>query len=163
VQNDLFSEVFDGAIDQFIDPSETTLEEQELDNEEDVNPSLRSDVDNLLSNGSISSEVSLAGHVFVIRTLTIGEELAVSLVCDDYKGNVSQPKAIASATVAAALESIDGRALMHRISPDPVVNIRHKFGYIRNKWYWSIIQELYQHYLLLVDRQIYAFQDLRGK
>ena len=162
MQNDIFSEVFDGAIDQYFD-SDITEEEQEFQNEEAVNPSVRTDVENLLTNGSISKEIELAGHVFVMRTLTIGEELAIAEICGAYDGNFAQAKAIATATVAAALESIDGRPLMRTLGPDVKNNIRHKFQYIRNKWYWTIINELYEHYQLLLERQISAFEELKGK
>jgi hypothetical protein len=163
-QNDIFTEIYDGAIDTFIDPEEQTLEEEEFQSEEfEINQSMRKDLDSLLQSGSISDSIDLVGHTFVLRTLTIGEELAVASVCDDYAKSIAQSKAIATATVAAALESIDGRPLMHSISPDPLVNIRHKFGYIRNKWYWAIIEELYRRYVDLSERQLYAFQELQGK
>ena len=163
-EQDLFSEVFDGAVDSFYDPSGVSDEEKQFHNEEmEVNPAIRSDMDNLLTNGFISTEVNLAGHVFAMRTLTIGEELAVSLVVSDYDKNYAQNKAVAAATVAASLETIDGRKLMQSLGPDPTVNIRQKFLYIKNKWYWSIIEELYQNYLILLERQIQAFRDLKGK
>ena len=161
---DLFSEVFDGAVDHFFDPSEPSEEDKQFHNEEmEVNPAVRTDMDNLLTNGYISTEINLAGHVFAMRTLTIGEELAVSLVVSDYDKNYAQNKAVAAATVAASLESIDGRPLMRSLGPDPALNIRQKFLYIKNKWYWVIIEELYQNYLLLLERQIQAFRDLKGK
>jgi len=163
LQNDLFSEVFDGAVDKYFDPQSATEEEQDLQNEEDVNPSLRTDIENLLINGSISVEVQLAGHSFVLKTLTIGEELTIAEICKAYEGNFAQAKAIATATVAAAIESIDGRPLMHKLGPDELSTIRQKFQYIRSKWYWIIISELYEHYTLLLDRQINAFQELRVK
>jgi hypothetical protein len=163
-QEDIFSEVFDGAVDHFFDPSEPSEEDQQFHNEEiDVNPAIRTDMDNLLTNGFISTEVELAGHVFAIRTLTIGEELAVALVAADYDKNYAQHKAVAVATVAAALETIDGRTLMQSLGPDPATNIRQKFLYIKNKWYWAIIEELYRNYLFLLERQIQAFRDLKGK
>lgn len=162
MENDIFSEVFDGAIDQYFE-SNSTDEEQEFENEESINPSLRTDIENLLTSGSISKEIDLAGHVFVLRTLTIGEELAIAEICGVYDGNFAQAKAIATATVAAALESIDGRPLMKSLGPDVKNNIRNKFQYIRNKWYWTIINELYEHYQLLLERQISAFEELKGK
>jgi hypothetical protein len=163
MQNDLFSEVFDGAVDQYFDPQSPTEEEREFVNEEEIDPSLKTDIENLLINGSISTEVSLAGHSFVLRTLTIGEELSIAEICKAYEGNFAQAKAIATATVAASIESIDGRPLMHRLGPDDLNNIRQKFQYIRSKWYWIVISELYEHYTLLLDRQINAFQEVKGK
>lgn len=163
MQNDIFSEVFDGAVDEFYEPSKPTEEEQLTQSEESFDPSARLDMEMLLTNGKIVAEIELAGHVFMIRTLTIGEELAVADVCKEYYNNFTEAKAIATATVAAALESIDGRPLMHSLGPDPVSNIRQKFQYIRNKWYWVLISELYANYAGLLDRQIAAFEELRGK
>ena len=99
LENDIFAEVFDGAIDQFFEQN-ITDEEQEFENEESINPSLRTDIENLLTSGSISKEIELAGHFFVMRTLTIGEELAIAEICSAYDGNFAQAKAIATATVA---------------------------------------------------------------
>jgi hypothetical protein len=163
LQNDLFSEVFDGAIDQYFDEASVTEEEQDFQNEEEIEPSLKSDIENLLTNGRIFKEIELAGHTFVMRTLTIGEELAVAEICGAYDGNFAQAKAIATATVAASIETIDGRPLMRSLGPDAKNNIRQKFQYIRNKWYWVIINDLYEHYELLLGRQINAFQELKGK
>lgn len=163
MQNDIFSEVFDGAVDHFFDPSEQSEEDQLTAIEENGDPSSRLDMEALLTNGKITEEVELAGHTFVIRTLTIGEELAVAEVCKAYYENFTESKAIATATVAAALESIDGRPIMHSLGPDPVANIRQKFQYIRSKWYWVLIAELYAHYANLLDRQVNAFEELRGK
>jgi len=163
MQNDIFSEVFDSSIDQYTDESSPTDEEKEFENDEQVTPSLRTDIENLLINGSISAEVELAGHIFVIRTLKIGEELAIAEICKEHEGGIAEAKALAAATVAASIETIDGRPLMRNLGPDVKNNIRQKFSYIKNRWYWIIISELYQHYLILIDRQINAFQELQGK
>lgn len=163
MQKDLFSEVFDGAVDQYFNPESATEEEQDLQNEEDITPSIRTDIESLLINGSVSAEISLAGHTFVIRTLTIGEELTIAEICKAYDGNFAQAKAIATATVAASIETIDGKPLMRKLGPDELSTIRQKFQYIRSKWYWIIISELYENYTILLDRQISAFQELKVK
>lgn len=163
MQNDIFTEIFDSGIENNFDPHEPTEEEQQAIDEEGFDPSVRNDMEALLTNGFISKEVELAGHTFVLRTLTIGEELAVAEVCKSYEGDYTQAKAIATATVAAALETIDGRPLMHHLGPEPTNNIRKKFQYIRNKWYWYIINELYEHYRELLEKQAIAFNELRGK
>ena len=163
MQDDIFAEVFDGAVDEYFDTSEATDEEKEFQEEEKVTPSIRTDIENLLSNGAIFDEFEIAGHVFVIRTLKIGEELSVAEICKDYEGTIAEAKAMATATVAAAIETIDGRPLMRNLGPDSKNNIRQKFGYVRNKWYWIIIGEIYERYLILVNRQINAFSELRGK
>lgn len=163
MENDLFSEVFDNPSSIMFDVADMTEEEQEQQIQESFTPSVQRDIENLLTHGSISKEVELAGHSFVIRTLTIGEELVVGEISNEYDGNFAQTKAIATATVAAALESVDGRPLMRHLGPDVSNNIRQKFQYIRNKWYWIIISELYEHYTLLLERQLVAFEELRKK
>lgn len=164
MENDFFTNVFENDIEnepQFF--QNLTEEEQEEVFEETMDPLLRSDVENLLTSGAISKEVEVAGHVFVLRTLTIGEELAVAQACRDFEDTTAQAKAIATATVAAALETIDGRPVMRSLGPDLAANIRQKFQYIRNKWYWIIILELYENYTTLLDRQTIAFNELRKK
>lgn len=163
MQNDIFTDVFDAAIEEDYDANQPSEEEQQAIDDEGFDPSVRSDMESLLTNGFISKEVDMAGHVFLLRTLKIGEELAVSDACKNYQGDFTQAKAIATATVAAALEAIDGRPLMHHLGPDPSHNISKKFQYVRNKWYWYIINELYEHYRDLLERQAIAFEELRGK
>jgi hypothetical protein len=163
LENDLFSEFFDNPASVTFESVEATEEEKDVEIENNLTPSVQRDIENLLTSGSISREVELAGHSFVLRTLTIGEELAVAEICGEYEGNFAQTKAIATATVAASLESIDGRPLMSRLGPDVSSNIRQKFQHIRNKWYWIIISELYEHYSLLLDKQLNAFEELRKK
>lgn len=163
MENDLFSEFFDNPTSATFESVEMTEEEKDEEIESSLTPSVQRDIENLLTRGSISREVELAGHSFVLRTLTIGEELAVAEISGEYEGNFAQTKAVATATVAASLESIDGRPLMSRLGPDVNSNIRQKFQHIRNKWYWIIISELYEHYSLLLDRQLNAFEELRKK
>lgn len=163
LENDIFTEVFDNDLDEFLNVENLTEEEKELEIEENIEMSLRQDIENLLTVGHISKEISVAGHTFVMRTLKIGEELAIADACREYDGTFAHAKAIATATVAAALESIDGRPLMRSLGPDNTQNIRQKFSYIRGKWYWAIINELYEEYTILLDRQIVAFGELRKK
>lgn len=163
LENNIFSEAFDTELDQFLADQNLSEEDQESQIEESVEPSLRQDIENLLTVGHISKEIGVAGHTFVMRTLKIGEELAIADACKEYDGTFAHAKALATATVAAAIESIDGRPLMRSLGPDQSQNIRQKFSYIKNKWYWAIINELYEEYTLLLDRQIIAFGELRKK
>jgi hypothetical protein len=163
LEQDIFSEVFDNDIDQFMSNQNLTEEEQEYEIDSAIEDSLRNDIENLLTNGSISKEVDVAGHTFVIRTLTIGEELAIADACKEYDGTFAHAKALATATVAASIESIDGRPLMRSLGPNQTGNIKQKFVYIKNKWYWAIINELYEEYMVLLDKQIVAFGELRKK
>ena len=164
MENDFFTNAFENGIQnehEFF--QDLTEEEKDIEIESEIDSLLKNDIENLLTSGSISKEINVAGHVFVMRTLTIGEELAIAQACRDYEDTTAQAKAIATATVAAALETIDGRVVMKSLGPDPTSNIRQKFQYIRNKWYWIVIAELYEHYVNLLDRQANAFNELRKK
>ena len=169
LEQDIFTQAFENPSNFEFSPTDEnnssfmTEEEESRMVDESIDSSVKTDIENLLTNGYISQEITIAGHEFVLRTLTIGEELAVAEISDEYDGNFAQTKAVATATVAASLESIDGRPLMHSLGPDVKSNIRKKFQYIRNKWYWIIISELYEHYSVLLNRQAYAFENLKGK
>ena len=117
----------------------------------------------MLTVGKLSATVTYAGHEFVIRTLTIGEELAIAEICRPYDDTIAQARALATATVAAAIESVDGMPLMRSIGPDESAAIRQKFNFMKSRWYWNIIGHIYQEYLNLLQQQLTAFEELRGK
>lgn len=140
-----------------------TEEETDAQNSGEIPVAVRDNIENLLTNGALTATVSVAGHEFVIRTLTIGEELAVADVCKPYSDSLAQARALATATVAAALESVDGRMLMQDLGPDKSIAVRQKFNYLKNNWYWNIVGHIYQEYLVLLQQQVVAFEELRGK
>jgi hypothetical protein len=161
MEPDFFSEFFE----ETSEGNYAILTEDERNNEleSEISPPVRANLDNLLMNGRISETFSFAGHEFVMRTLTIGEELAITDICGPYEGTLGQARALATATVAAALESVDGMPLMQSIGPDPNSSVRQKFNFIKNKWYWNVVGHLYQQYIVLVEKQLVAFEALQGK
>lgn len=161
METEFFAELFDENVDDNSDI--LTEEERIVENEREISPRTRDNIETLLSRGKLTSTVVYAGHEFVIRTLTIGEELSVAEICRQYDDTIVQARALATATVAAAIESIDGMPLMHSIGPDESMAIRQKFNFIKSKWYWNIIGHIYQEYLALLQQQLIAFEELRGK
>lgn len=159
------TEFFADLFEQNEDTNIPILTEEEADaqNASEIPVAVRDNIENLLTNGKLTATVSVAGHEFVIKTLTIGEELAVAEVCKPYADSLAQARALATATVAAALLSVDGKPLMQDLGPDKAAAVRQRFNYLKNNWYWNIVGHLYQQYLVLLQQQVVAFDELRGK
>lgn len=161
MEEEFFSQLFNNPEPENFIP--LTEEENNDIIEEQIPPVTRGNLDNLLINGKITETISFGGHEFIMRTLTVGEELAISAICSGYEGTLAQGRALATATVAAALESVDGLPLVQSMGPDPSVAIRQKFNFIKNRWYWNIIAHLYQEYMKLLEKQLEAFETLQVK
>lgn len=161
METEFFAELFDENAD--INSEILTEEEKVAENEHQIPPRTRNNIETLLTVGKLSATVVYAGHEFVIRTLTIGEELAIAELCRPYDDTIAQARALATATVAAALESVDGLPIMRSIGPDESMSIRQKFNFIKSRWYWNIVGHIYQEYLSILQQQLIAFEELRGK
>jgi hypothetical protein len=125
-------------------------------------PEIGQDVTGLLYLGQLTKEVHWAGHSFLLRTLRLHEELAVGLVTKKYEETFTLGKAIAVATVGAALEEVDGTSFAPPLGPDIEVSIEHKFNQA-SKYFWPVVQKLYEEYLEIQKRQINAFDALESK
>lgn len=129
-------------------------------------PEIHQDVMGLLYLGSLTKECEVLGHRFVLKTLTSGEELALGQIVHEYGDTLVQAKAFTIATIAAAIVTVDGNPIVGSLGPEysnTITTIRKKFEYIRDKWYWPVIEMLYMQYSGLVIRQAVAFQALEGK
>jgi hypothetical protein len=125
-------------------------------------PEIGQDVTGLLYLGQLTKEVHWAGHSFLLRTLRLHEELAVGLVTKKYEETFTLGKAIAVATVGDALEEVDGTSFAPPLGPDIEVSIEHKFNQA-SKYFWPVVQKLYEEYLEIQKRQINAFDALESK
>lgn len=122
------------------------------------------DVHGLMFLGSLTHSFELLGHRFVLRTLRIGEELSCAQVVKEYEGTMAQGKAYAIAQIAAALVSVDGREIVGNLGPDDTASTIHKkFEYIRERWYWPVIELIYAEFSDLMIRQASAYEALEGK
>lgn len=136
----------------------------ESDEPDEFPEEVADDVHGLLYLGALSTEIEMWGHKVVLRTLKAGEELAVGQIVAEYNDTPSQGKAFAIATVAAALETVDGKIIAKPIGPsDSLATIRQKFEYIRANWHWPFIEAVYFEYSQLIVRQATAFDALEGK
>lgn len=117
--------------------------------------------------GHLEHQFRYGGHHFAIRTLKLGEELAVTQVIDEYKDTLGLGKAGSAATVAACLELVDGQPLVERLGRDDAVStIRDKFQALIDEetgWYWGVIEHIFNEYSILQIRQAEIFERLRSK
>jgi hypothetical protein len=131
-------------------------------------PEANEAVQGLLWLGHLERSISYGGHSFVIRTLKAAEELDAGLIAKDYEGSLGFVKANAWSQLAAAVTHIDGTSfdeICPPISHDSKHNLRGKFNYLTQNWYWPIAVRLFDEYTKLVGEQalaIEAIQDLSG-
>ena len=121
------------------------------------------DVRGLLNLGKLTERVEIFGHYFVLKTLTVGEELAIAQLVNEYAGTIGQGKAFQTAVIAAALVSVDGRELVAALGPDVQASLSDKFDYITTNWYMSTVDAIWEAYQSLLLRQHDAYQEVMGK
>lgn len=110
------------------------------------------DEQGVLYNGHLTRNVTIGTHRVVLRTLRIGEELEAALVADRYKDTVEAGRALATALVAASIQSVDGQPLIREALSAQDLGIEAKFNFVLNNWYWPSIQKLYAEYGELVSK-----------
>lgn len=143
--------------DEDVDPGVLGLEEQPEDDEP-----LAEDALGLLHLGRLTAETDIRGHKVRLRTLKIGEELEIGILVKPYTGTPEEGRAYACAVVAASIDAIDGRPLVTVLGPDADV-IAKKFDVVRSKMYWPVINDIYEKYITLQQRQLEALEDVQGK
>lgn len=127
---------------------------------------MHQDLHGLMWVGYLSTKFEYLGHSFRIKTLTVGEELAVAQVVKDYADTMGFEKAAAAALVAACIETVDGRALMGKLGPGATGSIEQKFDFITDSdegWYWPTIEAVYREYVDLQLRQATVYDKLQSK
>lgn len=134
------------------------LEESE---EEDLPVS--QDIHSLLNLGQLTQEFDIRGHKIILRTLRVGEELEVSTFIQPFVGTIDEGRALATATIAASIVSLDGGPLVREIGPEENM-LRKKFDFVRTKMYWPVIKILYEEaYVPLLERQVETIKEFQKK
>lgn len=124
---------------------------------------ISADVEGLLWLGKLTEDCSIFGHTFVLRTLTRGERLAVSLFVKEYEDTLGLADAMQTAYLSLAIEEVDGRPLTVPLGPEePEERLRRQFAVVR-KWYDPLLETLWVHYRNLNARATEAFRELEGK
>lgn len=114
--------------------------------------------------GALTKTFSFVGHTFSIRTLRQDEHLACALLIKEYQGTVGEMKAYATAVVAMAVSTVDGKELVIPFaeSPDPYGWAFQRFEYIRKNWFPFAIDKVYTEFLDL-EQKVQEVIDEMGK
>lgn len=124
---------------------------------------ISADVEGLLWLGKLTDDCEIFGHTFVLRTLTRGERLAVSLFVREYEDTLGLADAMQTAYLALAVEEVDGRPLTVALGPEtPEERLRRQFVQV-SKWYDPVLEALWVKYRNLNARATAAFTELEGK
>lgn len=117
------------------------------------------DFEGLLYLGKLEKEVSsIPLHKFVVRTLTVNEQLEILLITQPYADGIGYSRAYKAAVVAAGLVSVDGREL---VATDKNSNVlRQKWDYVTNGWYEPVVDVLYDEIDQLHARMIEVCQEI---
>lgn len=132
-------------------------EEEELLEEEDP---LSQDESNLIYRGHLTSQVYIGGREIKLRTLRIGEELEAAMLVDRYKDSVEAARALATAIVAAAITSVDGKPLVQSLGPTENT-LETRLNYLLKNWYWITVREVYAEYNRLMRRVVDAYESVK--
>lgn len=119
----------------------------------------KKDFEGLLYLGKLEKEItSIPLHKFVVRTLTVNEQLEILLITQPYADGIGYVRAYRAAVVAAGLVSVDGKEL---IPTDKNSNVlRQKWDYVTNGWYEPVVDVLYKEIDQLHERMIEVCQEI---
>lgn len=118
----------------------------------------------LLFLGYLTEDFTWAGHSFKIKTLNTDEILETALLAKEWSESMAAMKALQTATVAAAVELVDGQAVAIPLT-DFESPIAAKFNVVK-RWFPPTIDAIYERCLLLeseVERVLAAMGVASGK
>lgn len=151
--------IWDRAFDA-TEVGETWVDDEQLATEEPVS----NDVLSLLNLGALKARISVRDHDIVIRTLKVDEELEIGLLIHKFMGTIEEGRALATAVVAASIETVDGSPLVDAGLGPAENTLSRKFDYVRTKMYWPVIKIIYEEgYIPLVERQVQSVDEFRKK
>jgi hypothetical protein len=145
-------------VDDAVWLDEPEVEEKEIDEEP-----ISQDIHSLLSLGELTQEFDIRGNKIILRTLKVGEELEIATFIQPFMGSVDEGRALATASIAAAIVSLNGAPIVRAIGPEENL-LRKKFDFVREKMYWPVIRLLYEEaYIPLLQRQTQAVKEFQKK
>lgn len=139
-------------------PSEEFAMEESPSKLSDFPEEARESVTGLAWLGFLEETVFAFGHEFVIRTLRSGEELQVGLLTKEFSDTLGREQAIATATVALALKSVDGDPDFCPMASRSHDFARQRFRYVQDNWFLPVIYRVFDTYLEMLERQSDALQ-----
>jgi len=143
-------------------------EEFSWEGQDETVENLSSDAQSLVLFGKLEEEFWLGPHRVRMRTLTVDEELAVDLIIKPWNETKGEGRAYVTAVVGAALVAENGRDFFSAmpLGPDDTSVervIRQKFEFTARRYYWPVLQRLYDFYKELERRQLAALDELAKK
>lgn len=158
------NKVMDEADAGHFDEGEAPVEEEAVeDDEEGFDGDVGTDVLGLMNLGKLTKRFDIMGHSFVLKTLTIGEELAIGQVVNEFAGTIGQGKAFQTAVIASAIVTVDGREIVGALGADTQASLQDKFDYITRNWYIQTIDKVWLVYQELLVRQQAAYNAILSK
>lgn len=133
-------------------PSEETSEEQPS-TFADFPEEARESVTGLAWLGFLEDTVYIWGHEFRIRTLRVGEELQVGLLTKKYADSIGEENAVATATVAMALKSIDGDTNFCPQAMKESAFAEQRYQWLQANCYMPTVIRIFEAYLGLIQEQ----------
>jgi hypothetical protein len=121
---------------------------------------IRDDVIGLAWLGFLQDTVHIWGHTFEIRTLRVGEELKIGTLTKKYADTIGEENAIAAATVALALKSVDGDPDFVKTASKFDDEAEVRFRYVLDHWFTPVIQRVFDAYIPLITRQRAALAEM---
>lgn len=142
-----------------LDPDD--VDEEKEEKSKGFSGKIAQDLYGLLYLGRIEEEFELYGHLFRMRTLTVGEELTAHEAVAHLRDStgLAQSRGYATAMVAASIHAVDGKPLAKPLGPNDNL-IKKKIAAV-NEWFWPVIEELYGQYVQLERRQFEALEELK--
>jgi hypothetical protein len=139
--------IFDPVPEEEVGP----LLDEEGNRLPEFDPRYRDDFHGLAFIGSLSREFEWLGHKFVIRTLTVDELLAVTLLTKEYDQTMGAGLAYRTAMVALATQKVDGSDLPVPVAADSndFAWAYQRFNYVKARWFQFTIEAVYLKYLEL--------------
>lgn len=120
------------------------------------------DFNSLTLLGSLTEEFSWCGHTFKIKTLNLGEEIAVGKLIKLVENTVAQIKVIQTATAAACLVSVNGKPFMPDVMGDIEQNVDLRYNRVKT-WYAPAVEEILLRYNNLLERRDRVIEDTKKK
>lgn len=155
----IWQEAFDSSDTGVFDPAK--LDDEFIDKSSDAEEgSVSEDTVSLINLGKISHSFNLWGHTIVIRTLRINEELEIGQLVALYKDTEHEDRAYITATVAAAIESVDGDPLYMPLGPTSSL-LRAKFDIVKENYYWPVVLEIFKEYGELIKRVAESLEEIK--
>jgi len=132
-----------GTPDKAVEKPANPVQEREDEAQPLFPPESLQPLKGLLYLGRLSKNVTVAGHDFHVSTLTTGQQMRVGEIIKRYTDTVAIDVAYKAATVAAAVDIVDGEQIYQPYDMTDNSEFDKKF-LIVTQWYPFIIDELFQ-------------------